>query len=235
MRPTASVIAAAFSLWSASAFAGQIAATGYSVVGGGVNAHVSYAGSPNVSNEYVGSGEISLTVQDSPSGASSSLLVWCTDLFDNLAVPSVYDVSLLTRDHGTVGTLLSALQLGQINALISHGSALLASGFSNQVSSAIQLAIWSVEYGSAFSFTSDDGGVADLVSTYVGHVSGSAPAWSADPTQEVAQITMPGGDGLTPSQGLSYLTPAAIPEPASMALFGTGLVGLAFAWRRKRR
>src|SRR5689334_23271759 len=191
MRPLlyAGLAALSIALPLAEASAGQIQATSYSVVGGGVNAHISYSGSPSISNEYVNAGELSLTVHDLPSGSDRTLLAWCTDIFDLLYVPAAYDVGVLTTDRGKTGSALSTTVFNEINALISHGTALLAASFSKQVSSAIQLAIWSVEYGSKFSFTSDDPSVAGLVSTYVGNVSGSSPVWTADSTKVVAQIT----------------------------------------------
>src|SRR5690349_19325240 len=87
---------------SAPALAGQLDASSYSLVGGGVNTHVSYSGSPGVSDEYVGSGQIALTVHDLPTGQDRSLLTWCTDLFDLLYTPATYDVGLLSTDHGKI-------------------------------------------------------------------------------------------------------------------------------------
>src|SRR4051812_17915316 len=103
MRLALSAFAAALCLLSAPTFAGQIVATSYSLLEGGVNAQISYTGSPSISNKRVGSGEISLTVHDVSSGPSSTLLVWCTDLFDALSTPATYDVGLLAMDHGTTG------------------------------------------------------------------------------------------------------------------------------------
>lgn len=133
-------------------------------------------------------------------------------------------------DHGKTGDALSATVLNEINALISHGTALLTAGFSKQVSSAIQLAIWSVECGSKFSFSSDDPGVTSLVSTYVSNVSGAAPVWTADPTKVVAQITSPSSVDKA-DQGLSYLT--SVPEPASSYLLTGGLLATEFLYRRR--
>lgn len=216
---------------SAPALAGQLDASSYFLVGGGVNAHVSYSGTPGVYNEYVGSGQIALTVHDLAAGPDRSLLAWCTDLFDHLYAPATYDIGLLITDHGKIGASLGAANLNEIDALIAHGDAMLAAGFSNQVSSAIQLAIWSVEYGSGFSFSSDDPTVAGLVATFVGNVTGSTPVWTPAPQTAVAQITSPNSPNLKPNQGLSYLT--GIPEPATLATLSVGLVGLAWVLRKK--
>lgn len=216
--------------------AGQIRASSYSVQNGGVNAHITYAPA-SLSNFYAGTGAIALTytawVNGAASGAAQTAQVWCTDLYDVLYTPATYDTGVLASDRGKTGTALSTQTIGQINALISHGTSLLAQSFSNQVSSAIQLAIWSVEYGTGFSFTSDDASVAGLVRTYVANVTGATPVWTADTTKYVAQYTSPTGTSPI-DQGLSYLAPvsSAVPEPASILGLLAGVAALGLVRRR---
>ncbi len=132
------------------------------------------------------------------------------------------------------GTPLSDAQVGQINALISHGDAMLAGTeavtptySTAEVSAAVQIAIWSTELGADYSFHADDNrlnGSGGLVSQYLANVVGARPTWSATPFSNVLTVSSPG------SQTLARLD---VPEPASAALLGAGVAGIALLRRQR--
>jgi hypothetical protein len=141
----------------------------------------------------------------------NDLLVYCTDLYNYSAAPATYTVGLLTsnRQPNSMPALTGA-QIANIASLISNTQ--------NTDQSATQLAIWSVEYGDAFSYFTTDAITAD-VNAYLGGLTDQAPAGV-----DLYQLQATG------VQGFAYTD---APEPASLAVLGAGLVGLAKARRRR--
>ena len=196
-----------------------------------VNVHSS---GPGGFAEYSGAGQIVLKTAPTPAGPFSALPVWCVDLFDWLTTPATFTDGTLTTNGK--GVALSAAQVSRVAALIQHGDAMMTGaapvtpGYSlNQASAAIQIAIWEVENGAGYTFTSDDGalnGPGGLVARYVGNVTGGAPAWTALPFTTVRTLEAPG------DQTQAY---ASVPEPATLSVLGVGMVGLLALGRRHRR
>ncbi len=222
--------AAAGAAMSASslAYAGTIDVTHYSVPVG-LTEEISYSGHPGFHEDAI-AGQIILDTH-STSG-NSTVAVWCTDIFNDLATGN-FSQGLLTTNRDGIGLVLTSTQIGEIGGLINVGDALLSSGHptagytENEVSAAIQNAIWEVEIGPDFSFSSSDHKLKGLVNTYVTDITDGTFALDAD----VLQYT----DG-NYSQGVSATytpPPSPVPEPASILLLGMGVLGLA-AMRRRR-
>jgi len=175
------------------------------------------------------------------------LLVFCLDIYDNLAKSGSYTVSQLTQaSQLTTASAGSAMrltmtQIGEIGSLILHGDFLIAKppqGTSaTVVSAAIQLAIWDVEYNNpykkygsshnsqnVFAYTGIPSGTVNLANTYLANIEAGG-IWSA-PVYKVNILTQAG------NQTMAYVTPL----PGTLPLFATGLgvVGL-LARRRKRK
>lgn len=201
-------IMATLALYAGVAHANTITVNGYTVLG--VNEHVSYTG--RINNEYAGAGQITLLT------TQGSLSSWCTDLFDNLAT-GIFTQQTLATDQNATGAVLTPTQISEIGGLVNAGNSM---NLTAQASAAFQNAIWSVEYGSQFSFVSDDSTVAGLTKTYVNDIMTGVFALSGPVTQYVVA----GNQGQATSAML-------VDEPTSVALLVAGLIGV--GWLRHRR
>jgi hypothetical protein len=134
---------------------------------------------------------------------------------------------ITTNNAIPIAVALTADQITEIRALVNYGDVLLANHktASNDVSAAIQLAIWEVEYGTTFSY---DGNATfnNLVSSYVTFV--SDPQNAAHYGGQVTALISQQG-----TQGLVTSDPALVPEPASMELLAAGVLALGVSRRRK--
>jgi hypothetical protein len=145
----------------------------------------------------------------------SGLLVYCTDLYHYSTTPASYTVELLTSSNQPNSTpVLTAAQINNIASLINDPT--------HTDQAATQLAIWAVEYGSAFSFNNASGSTAADEGTYIAGLTGNAPTGVT-----LYQLQS------SSAQGFAFVEP--VPEPASLALLGFGTIAFGAVKRRQRQ
>ncbi len=168
-------------------------------------------------------GQIVLTTQP----GNTPLYVWCVDLFHNIYLGGsyTYTASAFTTDN-TPGpdagsppsgpNALSAYQISSISKLAAYGNFEMSVAPSADLSAAIQVAIWDIEYNATATGTA--GMMADL-------------AFLTNPVF-LAGLNDPGGfqiagyndQGLLVVQGLYDSDP--VPEPSTLALIAVGILSL---------
>jgi hypothetical protein len=155
-------------------------------------------------------------------GSTTSLVAWCLDVFDFLKNSSTFTGGgPLANTSNLIGGLMQ-----EGNNYIANGSTLNVGGHTfntHDISAATQVAIWSVEYGAAFSYSSigaSNSHFGDLVSYLEQHATPNVAYWTLNERG---------------NQTLGTLDP--VPGP----IVGAGLPGLILAstgllgwWRRKR-
>jgi hypothetical protein len=157
------------------------------------------------------------------SGANTGqdILAWCLDVYTYLNGSGTYQIGPLTlAGSGHGNPELSNTQIGEIGSLIANGDAIINT--SHDVSAAIQLAIWEIEYGNSFTYTGVDSGVTNLANMYVANV--EAGSWNT-PDNNVSLLSESG------NQDLAFVTPL----PATLPLFAGGLGFVGYLTRRRKQ
>ena len=178
-------------------------------------------------------GQIALTATMSGAIGPFVLYAWCVDLYHDIYLGQnsyAYTVAGSVVTDDSHGTALSTAVSTKLMTLAAYGNAQLAGAKAGDAdfSSAVQVAIWKTEYaGFAFTANAAVTNYAAALQTYAAN--NSAPATSMRSLSGTQNL-------ITDSIGLTFSSNAqanAVPEPASMALIGVGLVALAGARRKK--
>jgi len=170
--------------------------------------------------ETVYAGPLTLTT------SMGSIVAWCVDLFHLVQTGSGQDLhyalGTVTTDNAPAPTALSATQQAEIADLASYGLSLIGTeqGTTDNLT-AVQLAIWSVEYPT---FTYTGALNAPVAATLL-------QAWSG--TGRVTGLLALDGTQtfVTADQGVNDA--AAVPEPATLALLSSGLALFGVTARRR--
>jgi len=181
-----------------------------------------------VTSPFSGSGQMGqIVLQGAGPNSGQSFLAWCLDVSVYMQNSGTYQINpLTTAGAGGPNPPLSSLQIGEIGSLMVNGNALIKTSSDTNVSAAVQLAIWLVEYGSSFKFTNVSSAVTTLAALFEDYVKPGGQ-WYC-PNCAVTLLTLNG----TQSLG----TGTIVPLPGALPLFASGLVGLGLLrWRRNRK
>ena len=179
-------------------------------------------------------GQIALTASVSGGLPGSFVLyAWCVDFYHDIYLGQnsyTYTVAGAVVTDDSNGTALSTTVSNKLMTLAAYGNTQLAGAKAGDAnfSSAVQLAIWKTEYA-GFAFTANATVTSYVASLQTYAANNSAPATSMRSLSGTQNL-------ITDSIGLTFSSNAqanAVPEPASMALIGVGLVALAGARRKK--
>ena len=159
-------------------------------------------------------------------GSTTSLVAWCLDVFDFLKNSGTFTGGgPLANTSNLIGGLM---QEGNNAIALAHGGSLFLNGHfytTKDISAATQVAIWSVEYGAAFSYSSVGSSASSsnfnsLVSYLEQHATPNVAYWTLNERGNQTLGTLDPVPGPIVGAGLPGLI-----------LAGTGLLGW---WRRKR-
>lgn len=182
-------------------------------------------GLPQITGATTPAGQILVSTD-----TGATLPAWCIDLFYNLQPEAgfrTYSTGPISTDNnqfqGYSPATLTPMQVQEISGLINYGDALLANPATDTSdnSTAVQLAIWTVEYPDFFSY--DTTSVTSGVNAEVAVLLGLAPSLTGD------AIALTDTSTQNPTQTLGV----AVPEPASFALLGAAMTGFGVARRRR--
>ena len=169
-------------------------------------------------------GQDNLLVTPAGSSTGSLLQVYCTDIYDYLSLPATFTAGLLSD------TLHDATRISRINALLANGNHLVHDA---ATSAGLQFAIWEVEYETSGVYDVTSGNLTVTTDNAAAIAAATADlhnladgSWQPIPADQVVQLEAPN------NQTLVYLDPSAVAEPASFAVLGFGLLGLAGMRRR---
>jgi hypothetical protein len=153
---------------------------------------------------------------------------WCIDVSVYLQNTGDFDAGTLHTGLLGIPTGITQTQLGEMGALISHGNALVASlpTGTNQsnVSAAIQIAIWTIENGSAFTYDAVNPAVTSLTAQYIHDAS---DVWKPD----FDILTLASADGANDNQTQAVM----IPELSSWTMMLIGFAAFSYPIMKSRK
>jgi hypothetical protein len=203
---------------SASARADTYQLTG-TVFSDALTAYIQYTGTPKVPPVDVYVGPLNEEVADITTHVTTSEVLYCDDIFNDYSSGGLYSLTQTTAVGG------SAAIGDEIIALLANAPQTTAVDLA-----ALQAAIWTVENGKGFSiYGGDTAEFNTQMMTDIESVSGSSPIWAAPADDLLDQYTSVSAN----NQNFVFLYPLPTPEPASILMLGTTLIGLGLVRNRR--
>jgi hypothetical protein len=196
-------------------------------------------------------GELVLTAS-----TGETIDAWCIDLFHDAYLGNQspnfgYEIEPIATNNDpnyASGNILTAAQISEIGGLVSFGNTLIANDVAandaaatiDQDSAAVQLAIWSVEYGTASSplVYSNYAPAGPAPASLVSETTDLVDAVEANPSNYPGSALEMWGEDGQQSYAVAVAAPttgdASIPEPGSLAVLSSALIVLGLLRHRAK-